>query len=97
MSGRLTVAAVRERLIARGWEATKADTLSFAVIHLMDAADELAEIEDRIADLWSQEVNLLADHILTDARAPEVPDIEWQRRKARIDAAQTADLAEVAR
>lgn len=66
-----TIAEIRDRLVARGWDETRADTLAFAVSNLEDAAEELAGIEDPIADGWSNEVRILADHILTDRRAVE--------------------------
>ena len=64
----MTVAETRDALIARGWPIALADTLAFVVVHLGMAANLLADIEDPIVTGWSNEVRILADHILTDRR-----------------------------
>ena len=65
----MTVSETRDVLIARGWPATIADTLAFAVVHLGMAATLLADIEDdHVVALWAQDVRGMADHILTDRR-----------------------------
>ena len=63
-----TIEEARKQLIDRGWDFNRANALAYAVTSLEDAAEDLAEIDDPITAIWSNEVRELADHILTDRR-----------------------------